>query len=132
MTPQLEEALRLLRLARRDRETFDLLLPLPKASLSALGFHAQQAVEKSLKAVATLRGMEVQRTHDLAALGQALVANGASVPLTTDELRGLNPFAVEFRYNDEIVPATTRGELDTLLNTALQWAAQLATEAGEQ
>ena len=41
MTPQLEEAQRLLRLARRDRETFDLLLPLPKASLAALGFNAQ-------------------------------------------------------------------------------------------
>lgn len=29
MTPQLEEAHRLLRLARRDQETFDLLFPLP-------------------------------------------------------------------------------------------------------
>ncbi len=30
MTPQREEALRLLRLARRDQETFDLLYPLPR------------------------------------------------------------------------------------------------------
>ncbi len=56
MTPRLEEAKRLLRLARRDQETFDLLLPLPQANLAALGFHAQQAAEKSLKAIATLRG----------------------------------------------------------------------------
>jgi HEPN domain-containing protein len=100
MTPQREEAQRLLRLARRDCETFDLLLPLPKASLAALGFHAQQAAEKSLKAVAVLAGLEVPRTHDLAALGQALLDTGNSLPLTIDQLRGLNPFAVEYRYDD--------------------------------
>jgi hypothetical protein len=44
MTPPFEETQRLLRLAQRDRETFDLLLPLPKASLAALGFLAQQSV----------------------------------------------------------------------------------------
>jgi len=54
----------LLRLARRDRETFDLLLPLPQASLAALGFLAQQSVEKALKAVAVSRGVEVRRTHE--------------------------------------------------------------------
>ena len=79
MTPPLEEAQRLLRLARRDRETFDLLLPLPLASLAAFGFLAQQFVEKALKAVAVSRG-------------------------------------VEFRYDDEIVPTTTRAELEVLLS----------------
>lgn len=57
MTPQREEALRLMRLARRDQGTFELLLPLPTANLAALGFHAQQAAEKALKAVAVLRGL---------------------------------------------------------------------------
>jgi hypothetical protein len=35
MTPPREESRRLLRLALRDRETFDLLLPLPRVSLAA-------------------------------------------------------------------------------------------------
>jgi HEPN domain-containing protein len=69
MTPEREEAHRLLRLARRDRDTFDLLRPLPKASVAALGFHAQQAIEKALKAVCALHRIEIRRTHDLAALG---------------------------------------------------------------
>jgi HEPN domain-containing protein len=56
MTPPREEARRLLRLARRDRETFDLLLPLLQANLAALGFLAQQSVEKALKAVAVYLG----------------------------------------------------------------------------
>jgi hypothetical protein len=44
MTPPREEARRLLRLARRDRETFYLPLPLPQASVAAPGFLAQQCV----------------------------------------------------------------------------------------
>ena len=53
MTPALDEARRLLRLALRDSDTFALLFPLPQAAMAALGFHAQQAVEKALKAVCT-------------------------------------------------------------------------------
>ena len=124
MTPPREEAQRLLRLARRDRETFDLLQPLPQASLAALGFLAQQSVEKALKAVAVSRGIEVWRTHDLAALGEAILADGGALPVAVDGLRGLNPFAVEFRYDDEIVPKITRAELDTLLSAILRWAQQ--------
>ena len=58
MTPALDEARRLLRLALRDSDTFALLFPLPQATMAALGFHAQQAVEKALKAVCTRQNME--------------------------------------------------------------------------
>ena len=122
MTPALEEAHRLLRLASRDADTFDLLRPLPKATMAALGFHAQQAVEKALKAVCTLQGVEVQRTHDLAALGQTLMDHNMDLPVSVDELRCLNPFAVEFRYDDEITSSLQRDELQTLLGSVLAWA----------
>lgn len=121
MTPQREEALRLLRLARRDRETFDLLLPLPKASLAALGFHAQQAAEKALKAVVVSLGLEVPRTHDLAALGHVILDSGTTLPLTVDQLRSLNPFAVEYRYDDELIPAISREALADALAVMMDW-----------
>jgi HEPN domain-containing protein len=124
MTPQREEALRLLRLARRDRDTFDLLFPLPKASLTALGFHAQQASEKALKAVAVLLGLDVPRTHDLAALGQLMLDAGTALPLTVDQLRSLNPFAVEYRYDDELIPAISREALAASLAVVMDWAEQ--------
>lgn len=124
MTPQREEALRLLRLARRDRDTFDLLFPLPKASLTALGFHAQQAAEKALKAVAVLLGLDVPRTHDLAALGQLMLDAGTALPLTVDQLRSLNPFAVEYRYDDELIPAISREALAASLAVVMDWAEQ--------
>lgn len=124
MTPQREEALRLLRLARRDRETFDLPLPLQKASLTALGFHAQQAAEKALKAVAVSLELEIRRTHDLAALGQAIQDNGTGLPLSVDQLRILNPFAVEYRYDDELIPAISRETLAAMLTIVMDWAEQ--------
>lgn len=122
MTPQREEALRLLRLARRDRETFDLLLPLPQASLAALGFHAQQTAEKALKAVMVSLGLEVTRTHDLAALGQAILDQGMTLPLSVDQLRSLNPFAVEYRYDDELIPAISREAIAAMLVAIMDWA----------
>jgi HEPN domain-containing protein len=123
MAPALEEANRLLRLALRDRSTFELLLPLPQASIAAIGFHAQQAVEKALKAVCTLKSIEVRRTHDLAALSQALIDNGVALPISVDEFRTLNPFAVEYRYDDEIASSMTREELNGLVTKVLTWAA---------
>jgi HEPN domain-containing protein len=51
MTAFIEEAQHLLRLAERDYETFAILRAHPNAKLAPTCFHAQQAVEKALKAV---------------------------------------------------------------------------------
>lgn len=124
MTPLFEESQRLLRLALRDQETFALLLPLPGASIAALGFLAQQAVEKALKSVVVLRGVEVRRTHDLAALALRLQESGIGLPIAVDELRRLNPFAVEYRYDDEIVPAMAQEEIVAVLAAVMPWASE--------
>lgn len=124
MTPALEEAQRLLRLACRDRDTFVLLRSLVQASPAAVGFHAQQAVEKALKSVSVLRGIEVRRTHDLAALAGAVLAAGESLPRSVDELRLLNPFAVEFRYDDEMTPLIGPEPLECIVTDVISWATQ--------
>jgi HEPN domain-containing protein len=97
MTPALEEAVRLLRLAHRDRSTLVLLARISEAPMASLGFHAQQAVEKALKAVSVSQCIEPRRTHDLAALAEMLLDVVGVSPVTLDELRQLNPFAVEYR-----------------------------------
>ena len=61
------------------------------------GFHAQQAVEKTLKAWVALLGGQYPFVHDLDALLNTLQKLGADV----EALRGLvelNAFAVQFRY----------------------------------
>lgn len=68
MTPQHEEALRALRLADRDIVVFERIKDIPEIHASMAGFHAQQAVEKSLKAVLYEKHVDFRRTHDLAKL----------------------------------------------------------------
>lgn len=67
----------------------------------------------------------MRRTHDLAALGQAVLDQGTALPISVDELRSLNPFAVEFRYDDEMTSSMEREELDALLRAVLTWACTL-------
>jgi HEPN domain-containing protein len=60
-------------------------------------FHCQQVVEKYIKCVLTLRGIEAPRTHDLRVLA-LLLPRGACLPVSAEELATLNPYAVQVRY----------------------------------
>jgi HEPN domain-containing protein len=61
------------------------------------GFHAQQAIEKSLKAWIALLGGAYPFVHDLGALLNTLDMLGADVDPLWDLIE-LNAFAVQFRY----------------------------------
>ena len=64
---------------------------------AVVGFHAQQAVEKSLKAALSAHNIEFRRTHDLISLLD-LLQDMQLVPPEADWLDELNPYAVEARY----------------------------------
>ena len=91
MTPQREEAQRLLRLARRDQAAMQVLLGAPGVAVAVAFFHAQQAAEKTLKAVMCLEALEYRRTHDLEELAGQLADAGClpsgrelgSIPIDT-------------------------------------------------
>lgn len=76
MQPHIEEAWRSLRLADRDITAFNILKEQPEAHVSIVNFHAQQAVEKALKAVLYAFEIEFDRTHDLVKLGVLRYAVG--------------------------------------------------------
>lgn len=94
MTPSIEEALRLLRLAERDLQTYRILAAHPDASLAATCFHAQQCVEKALKAVLTAHSATFPRTHNLEELGLLVTESGIGLPAPARDLRRLTPFAI--------------------------------------
>ena len=79
--PNIEEALRSLRAADRDSKAFEILRDAAGAPLAAVCFHAQQAVEKSLKAVLFLHLIEFRRTHDLVKLAELLRNQGIDPPV---------------------------------------------------
>ncbi|MGQ0592176.1 MAG: HEPN domain-containing protein [Gammaproteobacteria bacterium] len=91
-------------------------------------FHAQQAVEKALKAVLTIKQSDFRRTHDLEEPANLLGDTGVAVPFAPRDFRRLNPFAVEFRYDDEGIALTTREEADCMVKRTLRWAAEIVSE----
>jgi HEPN domain-containing protein len=70
----------------------------PETPVAVIGFHAQQAVEKCLKAVLTSREIPYPRTHDIAGLLKLLAKNGLAEVPQAAQLPALTPFAAEFRY----------------------------------
>jgi len=84
--------------AERDWQASLKLSGDPALHDSLAGFHAQQAVEKALKAVLSQAGVAFRRTHDLAELLDLLTDSGLPAPPHADHLDELNPYAVEMRY----------------------------------
>jgi len=87
----------LLTLAERDYKSALILARVPDPQMDAAGFHLQQAVEKSLKAWLALKGVDYPKTHDLSLLFGLLEDTGEEIEPFW-RLVGLNPFAVQFRY----------------------------------
>ncbi len=132
MTPQLEEAERYLRLAKRDQAAFRALLNSPDVDQAIACFHAQQSAEKSIKAVMCLRGLEFRRTHDLEELAGMLSDAGIQLPVDSKYLRRLTPYAVEFRYDDEVIHLMSGEDAGRLAMMLLNWAAAEIAHAGGQ
>jgi len=61
-------------------------------------FHAQQCVEKYLKALLLQQGIEFPKTHDLAALNYLCVKAGIILPVNEDDIEILTAYLVEARY----------------------------------
>lgn len=131
MTGFIEEARRMLRLAARDYETFAILRAHPDAKLAPTCFHAQQAVEKALKAVLMARRVHFRYTHDLEELWNLLSDAGLTPPQGIDAMRRLTPFAVELRYDDQLAPLLTREEAEDIACSVLVWAKELVTQVAK-
>jgi HEPN domain-containing protein len=108
-----EFAEQLLQKARDDQHVLDRLADDPDAAVWTIGFHAQQAVEKALKAVLSASGMEYPRTHNLTLLLGLLKA---TQPPDAGELHRLTPYGVLLRYD-----TPTTDESEALFDRA--WAA---------
>ena len=114
----------LLRKASQDEFALAKLGPDPACPDEVLGFHAQQAVEKMLKAVLAIRSVRYRKTHDLVELNDLIRQNGIRFPPGLEEIRRLTPFAAEFRYDDldtEREPPFDRSWATTIVARARTW-----------
>jgi len=63
-----------------------------------LCFHAQQAVEKALKAVCVKNNIKFRLVHDIGELIETLSKNGIEIKDAIREATTMTEYAVEFRY----------------------------------
>jgi HEPN domain-containing protein len=112
----------LLEAARQDEAACILLATGTGIGDALVGFHAQQAVEKSFKAVLSAHQVEFRRTHDLIALLDLLQDNGLPAPPAAEWVDELNPYAVEARYGTIEPEGLDRNRAVTVVGQVIAWA----------
>jgi len=83
----------LLRRAADDEAAARAMLPLESVTDAIVGFHAQQAVEKSLKVVLAARDVEFPFIHDIGGLADLCEEAGASLQEELDGVDRLTLYA---------------------------------------
>ena len=126
-----DHALGLLAKADHDLIAANATLPTGDA-YDTICFHAQQAVEKCLKALLALTDIEYPRRHDLGELLALAKPHYPDLCPLEDAILELAPYAVEVRYDDEVVPDAedARTALDTA--TAVRALAERVLASGEE
>ncbi len=115
MATRIDLAKRLLQRAGDDEAAAKAMLPIESVTDVIVGMLAQQAVEKSLKAVLSFSAVDFPFVHDIDEL--TVLCTNAGHPLS-DSLRGvdqLTPYAGTLRYDADDPELVDR-------ETALRWA----------
>jgi HEPN domain-containing protein len=92
-----EHALQVLAMAKKDHQALTHMLDAESFSEEIFGFHAQQAIEKTLKAWIAGRGLEYPKSHDVSALVMILEDQGEDLSKFSN-LEDYTIFAVQYRY----------------------------------
>jgi HEPN domain-containing protein len=93
-----EHAERLLQMASKDLKALQGMADAEAFDDEIFGFHAQQAVEKALKAWIAALGKRFPKTHDIEDLIEVLESNSQDIQEDVLTLVSLYPFAVQYRY----------------------------------
>jgi len=94
---------------------------------NAIGFHCQQCAEKYLKARLAEAGLSVPKVHDLMLLLQRALPVEPLWASFAPALRGLNDYAVKFRYPGHVA---TRQDAREALATCRSFRAEVRLSLG--
>ena len=120
--------MRFVRKARSDEIALDRLAEDPDVPDDVIGFHAQQALEKLLKAALAHAGVAPPRIHDLGELLALLGDAGLSPPVSVSDARALVPWAVDFRYDDVLEEPLDRRASCAAVEEVRAWVDDLLPE----
>jgi len=120
----------LLSLAREDLAAAEALDRAERVSDAPVGFHAQQAVEKALKAAIAGRDNDFPFTHDIGLLVQLCQDAGLELPADLTEADRLTPYAAAIRYGLGDPGAVPTPDALRWAALAIEWAdAQLRSDS---
>lgn len=109
----------LLKLARNDLLAAEVLLDRKINDLyPQVGFHCQQSVEKSIKALLCYKKVNYKHVHNLESFREPLLKNFPEIKFEFQVSLRLIPFAVKFRYEDLEVESITLKEMNALFSNA--------------
>ncbi|MFY9264314.1 MAG: HEPN domain-containing protein [Solirubrobacterales bacterium] len=130
MTPSEDFARLLLSKARGDLAAASALAEDAAMPDDIVGFHCQQAVEKSLKSVLAQHDVDFPHTHDLAELAALIGEAGIESPLSADDAGYLKPWAVELRYDAPTDKRLDRQRVLGVASAVATWASGHVSEPG--
>jgi HEPN domain-containing protein len=115
----------LARKAEGDAKAMRRLASDPEIDDEAVGFHAEQAIEKWLKAVIIARGMSTEGTrHDLVRLLRILAVGGVESPPDAERLAELAVYGARARYENVVdLEPLDRDAVDSVVAAVGEWAA---------
>lgn len=91
----------------------------PEPPTDAACFHAQQAIEKALKALLISHRIPFPKTHNLLRLMDLVAAHPPDLEPFRQDFTLINSFAVEFRYPADL-DEPTRSEAESAVSIAEQ------------
>ena len=121
-------ARRLLGAAKDDELAARSVLRVEGIADAIVGLHAQQAIEKAIKAVLAVKETEFPFTHDLKRLKEFADKSGIELPTTLDGIEALTPFAFGERYGSEVPLGLDRDQALKWATEAIAWARTLIVE----
>lgn len=122
MAAQADLAQLLLGLASDDEAAARAMLETGAVSDAIVCFHAQQAVEKALKAALAARGVEFPFTHDIAGLIELCGNEALTIPEGLEDADRLTPYGVRIRYGGDDPGTVDPKTAVRLADVAVTWA----------
>lgn len=112
----------LITLAQDDLAAAKALQQAEGVSDASAGFHAQQAVEKALKAVLATEEAEFPFTHNIGLLMQLCEDQGHELPAAFSQAERLTPYAAAIRYGLGDPASVDPADALRWATAAIQWA----------
>lgn len=129
MAGSIDLARQLLRRAADDEAAAKAMLPIASVTDAIVGQHAQQGVEKAMKAVLAARGVDFPFIHDIAGLAVLCTRAGAPPPDDLRDADQLTPYAGALRYDEESAELVSRETALRWVSAAVAWAQEIVEKS---